>query len=183
MSSNCNQRGVTLLEAMVVITIAAIVVAVGAPSLQSWIVSGRLRVKAESVLNGLQLARSEALKRNTAVFFTLSADSSWTVGCSTTVADLNNDGVDDCPASIQAKPAVEGGEGTTVALTPSTSTTATYTGLSILASTNKDGSVPFTAVNFTSAGTTKAYRVTLSAGGQSKLCDPTVTTTGDPRKC
>lgn len=183
MSAFYIQRGVTLLEAMVVISIVAIVVAVGGPSLQSWIASGRLHVKAESVLNGLQLARSEALKRNTAIFFTLAADSSWTVGCSTTVADLNNDGVDDCPASIQAKPAEEGGEGTTLTLTPPTSTTATYTGLSILASTNKDGSVPFSAVNFATAGTTKTYRVTLSSGGQSKLCDPAVTTVGDPRKC
>jgi type IV fimbrial biogenesis protein FimT len=183
MSTRNSQRGVTLLEAMVVISIAAIVVAVGTPSLQSWIASGRLKVKAESVLNGLQLARSEALKRNTAIFFTIAADSSWTVGCSTTVADLNNDGVDDCPASIQAKPAEEGGDNVTIALVPATSTTATFTGLSILSSANKDGSAPLTAVNFSTTGTTKAYRVTLSPGGQSKLCDPAVTTAGDPRKC
>jgi type IV fimbrial biogenesis protein FimT len=183
MLTYCNQRGVTLLEAMVVIAIVGIVVAIGGPSLQSSIASSRLRVKSESVLNGLQLARSEALKRNTAVVFSLSSDSSWIAGCSTPVGDLNSDGLDDCPASIQTKPAEEGGTNVSITFTPSTSTMATFTGLGILAAKNRDNTVPFNIVDFSTSGVTQTYRITLSAGGQSKLCDPLITKVGDPRQC
>lgn len=177
------QRGVTLLEAMVVITIVGILMAVAVPSYQSFIAESRLRVKAESILYGLQLARSEALRRNTRIFITADTDSAWVMGCQTAVADLNSDGVADCPASIQTKDGAEGGQNVTMAFSPTASRTVTFTGLSLLAPTNLDGSAPFTRIDFSTVGTSKTYRVTLSVGGQARLCDPTITTPGDTRAC
>lgn len=177
------QSGVTLLEAMIVIAIVGILVAIAFPAYQTQIANAQLKVKAESALNGLQFARSEALRRNTRVFFTVSSDSSWTVGCETTVADLNGDGTADCPASIQTKSSQEGSGNISITFTPTASRTATFTGLSLLSTTNKDSSVPFTQINFSNSGTSKSYRITLTPGGQSKICDPTVITAGDTLLC
>jgi type IV fimbrial biogenesis protein FimT len=176
------QRGVSMIEVMVVIVIMAILMAIGIPSLQSWLAKSRVRLKTEAVLNGMQLARGEALRRNARVFYTLNADSSWTVGCVTLVGDLNNDGVTDCPLVIQSKPAGEGGEGVVLATSPAGATTATFTGIGLTAA-NADASARITQVDFSAAGTTQTFRVVLSSGGQSRLCDPAVTATGDPRLC
>lgn len=174
------QAGVTLLEAMVVLAIMAVLLMIGVPGLQSWFVSGQVTAKTEAILNGLQLARAEALRRNSRVYFTLGSDFAWTVGCVNAVGDLDGDGVADCPSIIQAKAAAEAGEGATL----SGSGTATFSGIGMLA-TNADASAPISQVDisYSAGGASKALRVLLTSGGQSRICDPAVTTTGDPAKC
>lgn len=182
LTSGSRQRGVTMAEVMMVVAIMAVLTATGVPSLQSWLAKSRLQLKTEAVLNGMQFARSEALRRNARVFYTLGTDSSWSVGCVNLVADNDGDGVADCPVLIQAKPAAEGGAGVVVAITPTAATTATFNGLGLIAA-NADASAAITQVDFSATGTPQTYRVLLSSGGQSRLCDPAVTTTGDPRLC
>lgn len=176
------QRGVNIIELMVVISIVSILMAVGIPQMQSWTATSRLRLKAEGLLNGLQLARVEALRRNTRVFFTFNTDTSWTLGCVTFVADNDADGVADCPATIQSKSADEGGSAVVATVLPDAATTATFTGIG-LTRANDDGSATLTQVDFSTTGTTQTYRVLLNAGGQARLCDPAVSTSGNPNLC
>lgn len=63
--------GFSAVELMTVVAIAGILLAVAVPSLQSSIVSARTRGVAESLLNGLALARSEAIRRNAPMRFQL----------------------------------------------------------------------------------------------------------------
>ena len=60
-------RGFTLIEAMVVLTISAILVAVAIPSFQGIIRSSRISSSANSFLSAIDLARSEAIRRATTV--------------------------------------------------------------------------------------------------------------------
>jgi type IV fimbrial biogenesis protein FimT len=60
-------RGFTLIEALVVLSIAAIVLAIGAPNLSFLIGSMRARSATFELVSDLTLARSEAIKRNQAV--------------------------------------------------------------------------------------------------------------------
>lgn len=60
-------RGFTLIEALVVLSIAAIVLAIGAPNLSFLIGSIRARSATFDLVSDLTLARSEAIKRNQAV--------------------------------------------------------------------------------------------------------------------
>lgn len=57
------QSGVTLLELMVVLAIAAILLTIGIPSFASLAHSSRLSTAANELLASLHLARSEAIKR------------------------------------------------------------------------------------------------------------------------
>lgn len=71
-------RGFTLIELMIGIAILAMAMAVGIPSYRIWIQNTQIRNAAESIQNGLQRARSEAVKRNTAVkFVLLGASPAW----------------------------------------------------------------------------------------------------------
>lgn len=76
---NAHNGGFTLIELMIGIVVLAIVIALGVPSYRTWIQNAKLRNAAESILNGLQLARSEAVARNQVVRFSMGDGSSWTV--------------------------------------------------------------------------------------------------------
>ncbi len=174
------QAGVSIVETMVVVAITAVLLMIGLPGLQSWFVSGQVTTKTDAVLNGLQLARAEALRRNSRVYFTLTSDFGWTVGCVTAVGDLDGDGVADCPSIIQTKSAQEAGSGPSL----TGAGTATFNGIGML-SANADASTALSQVDvsYSLGGVSKALRVLLTSGGQSRICDPAVTTTGDPAKC
>ncbi|EIC29156.1 general secretion pathway protein H [Methylomicrobium album BG8] len=62
-SNSIFTQGFTLLELLVVVAIMGITLAIGVPSLQSFIVDNRLTTSANDMLTALQAARSEATKR------------------------------------------------------------------------------------------------------------------------
>ena len=66
---------------MIALTIVAMLMVLVAPSSAIWIQNTRLRSAAESVARGLQLARIEAMKRNTVVYFQMTDvnSSAWQV--------------------------------------------------------------------------------------------------------
>lgn len=61
------QRGFTLVELMVALSILAFSLAMVAPSFSIWVQNSKLRSYAESLQNALQFARSEAVRRNTTI--------------------------------------------------------------------------------------------------------------------
>lgn len=68
-------RGFTLIEALVVMTISAILVAMAVPAFQSIIRSSRISSASNSMLAALDLARSEAIRRASLVTFCRSTNS------------------------------------------------------------------------------------------------------------
>ena len=173
------QAGFTLIEMMVVVAVMGIVIAIALPSLNVMIANTQIRSVAESIRNGLQVARTEAVKRNESVIFTLNADNSWQLGCVTPIADLDGDGQDDCPAVITQKGVREGGGN---AVTIVGAGQATFTSLGTLA----PAMAPLTQVDITSnaiATGTRPLRITLGAGGNARMCDTSITAVGDARAC
>lgn len=176
------QQGFTMVELMIAVTVLAILLSVGLPSFQAWIVNARIRTTAEAMQNGLQLARSEAVKRNTRVRFILSG-TGWTV---------QTDG----GTPIQTRPSGEGSSGVTVAVTPNGATQVTFNalGMSVF---NTDASLSILSLEMDvpttilAAAQSRELRITVAssqalgipAGGQIRMCDPYFTAAGDPRSC
>ncbi|WP_041446941.1 GspH/FimT family pseudopilin [Thiocystis violascens] len=76
-------NGVTLIELIVTLSIAAILLAIGVPSFQSVITSNRLVTSANDVLLGMHMAKSEAIRQNTSIRFCLNPTSrEWRVATS-----------------------------------------------------------------------------------------------------
>ena len=184
-----NQRGLTLVELAVVLTIAAILYMQAAPMFSVWIGNTQTRTAAESTLNGLQLARGEAIRRNRLVqlVFTDGTAASWTVGCTNPVdngtADVDDPG--DCLPVIQARAAAETSTQPQLAMVPADATTITFDSLGRITA-NIDGSATATQVDVTNpfVGTAdrRTLRLALGAAGDVRMCDPAVAV-GDPRGC
>lgn len=66
-SSECGQRGFTLIEAMVVVSIVAILAALAAPSFQAMLDRQRVSTVAADLYSSVVLTRAEAIRRNVRV--------------------------------------------------------------------------------------------------------------------
>lgn len=82
--ASSQQRGFTAVELMVVIAIIAIIAAIGIPNFGSMMTSSRTTSASNNLLGAMQIARSEAITRRTAVTVCASSDQS---SCSGSWAD------------------------------------------------------------------------------------------------
>lgn len=162
--------GFSLVELMIGIVIMGILAAIAVPSFQTWTRNSQIRNAAESIANGLQKARAEAVSRNANVTFALGADSSWTVSVVT-------------PASvIEQRLSTEGSRNVTRTVLPVGATTITFNNFGIVVA-NADASASLAQVDLTAAGGTQNLRVTIGVGGNARMCDPNLAAGTNPRAC
>jgi type IV fimbrial biogenesis protein FimT len=83
------ERGFTMVELLVVVTIMAILTAVAAPNLMQLLTSMRIKNASFDVYAGIAAARSEAITRNTTITITpVSGTTNWAAGWNVTVAGV-----------------------------------------------------------------------------------------------
>jgi type IV fimbrial biogenesis protein FimT len=158
--------GFTLIEALVTISILSIITAIAAPSFESALTNFRVRTSAEAIMSGLQLARTEALRRNQPVSFTLTAGTAnWTV------------------ATVSPSSQVQASKGNG-ASNLSIETNSGQTAVTFVSSGMVDASGShLQQIDISSDLTNRQLRIAVHNGGQLQLCDPTITISGDPRTC
>lgn len=101
------QSGFTIIELMVVITVAAILMAVAVPSFRDLIVGQRVKTAAFTLTSAVVFTRSEAIKRNTDVVLLANSggwQNGWSVKVGTTVLSQQEAFSDDVAiASVPSK--------------------------------------------------------------------------------
>ncbi len=197
-------RGFTLIELMVSLLIGGILMSMAMPAFTRIFNNSQVRAAAEGIQNGLQLARSEAVKRNVAVRFQLTstADDScalsssgrnWVISqdspagaCATAASDTT------APRIIQVRPASEGASNVTVAgflqgNAASGQSVAIFNGLGQL-------TTPAAGINFRftnpaadgcagQGGDLRCLQVNVTRSGQIRMCDPNRSGTNDAEAC
>lgn len=204
--------GMTLVEVMVAVTILIFLFAAAAPSFTEWIANSRIRSSAESVINGLTLARTEAVHRNLpSQFVSCGGDSSWdvivasaavsAVVCGTanaagwaTVQQYRSSGTDRVSSTNTQSTIGFNGlgrqsstfdhvNGVTTANPPVAVTFNLISATSGVACTCAAGTCGYpVTVPYSSTGTARCLRIEISNGGQVRMCDPALPS-GTPRGC
>jgi type IV fimbrial biogenesis protein FimT len=186
--STTSQSGFSLIELMIGVVILGILTAVAVPSFQTWMRNSQVRNAAESISNGLQRARAEAVSRNTRVAFILENNSSWSV-------NIVDAALTPASAVIQTRSSSEGSKNVTVTalaaddptITPPTfliatpATTITFNNLGGI--TPNSGANPAIAlVNLSAESGSQNLSVTIGVAGNAKVCNPSAAA-GSPTAC
>ena len=162
--------GFSLVELMFAIVILAVLVGIAMPSFSTWLRNSQIRNAAESIANGLQRARAEAVARNTSVAFVLATDSSWTVDY--VVKPVAAD------PPIDSRSSSEGSRDVTRTVLPAGATTVTFNNLGQVTD-----ATPLAQVDFAAVGGNRNLRVTIGVGGNARMCDPNLISGSSPSAC
>ena len=194
----------TMIELAVAMAIVAILAALAAPSFRDWFTNNQIRNAAEAIQTGLQLARAEAVKRNTSVRFqrTTTLDSGCAIGGNNWIVSIddpsglcgngliNDDyAISDTtnnPGPRIIKKYLFSERNTTAQLTFSQNTIV-FNGI------GRVTPVPGASINITvtnptggtcksAGGIMRCLNIVVSAGGQIRMCDPSYSLP-DPRGC
>lgn len=174
--------GFTIVEVLITIVVLGVLIAMAAPTFGEWLQNQQLRGAADASLNGLQIARAEAIRRNLPVqiAFDAAGRAGWQVTEQPPVLTF-----------IQGRDSNEGSPNVQVAATPGGATTVTFTPLGGVG-TNADGTATITRLDITNplggacapGGPMRCLRVVITAGGTVRMCDPhPAVVAPDPRAC
>lgn len=200
-------RGFSLIEIAVVLAVMAMLLALGLPAMGEFLQNSQIRSGAEAAVQGLQTARSEAVRRNIPVRFQLVTTLDATCELSASGPHWVVSRNDPSGACDQAE-VIDFLEPNDTAVpqivlkrsNDDGSPNAVYSGLDGGAAAN---SIVFTTLGrmlagtgldtidvsnpagtcLHAGGTLRCLRVVVSTGGDVRVCDPAVTTAGDTRRC
>lgn len=198
--------GFSLIEMMVAIVILSILVGLAVPSFRTMLQNTQIRNAAESVLDGIQKARAEAVKQNRNIEFVLLGDdatcfdaatlisiecSSWRVqwvgGGGGNDPALPKTDIDNPIVSVLTN---EGSRNVKRIVTPGGSNTITFNSTGNRLQLNDvgalGGTTPIDDIGFSSTVLQPAdshdLKVQIRIGGAAKMCDPSLAP-NTPRGC
>jgi len=165
--------GFTLVEMIIAVAVFALLIMAALPDFSVWIQNTQIRTAGEGILNGLQLVRNEAVRRNTNMELEMIGVSGWNAKVAST------------GQIIQSRASGEGSGSAALTIKPDGATKVTFNGLGRLV-TNGDGSDSITEIKVDSsaiaAASTRELCIMVGSGGAVRLCDPQVAA-GDTRAC
>ena len=165
--------GFTVIELMLVIVILSIMLLIALPNFAIWMQNTQIRTAGEAILNGMQLARADAIRRNVNVELRMDVSSGWTARVAGT------------GEIIQSRLAAEGSAASLVTITPAGAKTVTFNSFGSVAA-NADGTATVTEIKIDSPAIAPADSrelcILVRAGGNVRMCDPQVAVT-DTRTC
>jgi type IV fimbrial biogenesis protein FimT len=182
--------GFTLIEALIAITLVAVLLALAMPAFGTWVKNTQVRTVAEALQNGLRAAQAEAVRRNRQVVFMLTdadpglaaaanADGvNWVIRWLPMPGDTVNSAAPALEPFIQggALADVAGGvaiQGPAAICFNSLGRRVANAGTGITGATcSVDPDAPLTLYQVTRTGADRPLRVSVALGGQVRLCDP-----------
>jgi len=192
------QRGFNLIEAVVTVSVLGILVAAAAPGMTDFVRSSRVRSLAEATQNGLQRARSEALKRNQVVTFwlvspynTASPDDTCTVVTNSAAWVVSlDDPTSHCsgPDTTTGLPRIvevygPGAAGNSIVVAGLAADAATpASSVSFNGYGQRVGTGTLANIDLSTASATRRLRIQITSSGGIRMCDRDLVAP-DPRVC
>lgn len=195
-------RGLTLIELMVTVALSVLLITMVEPSISTWMANTQIRSVATSIQAGLQRARSEAVRRNEPVRFTLVSlnDSalmdnscaahangvSWVVSLDEPDGKCGREASDSSdPRIVEKRAGGVGRKGVAVQALDGNggegSASVVFNGFGRVVGAT--GMASITVDNLVAGNDYRALRIVIGTGGTVGLCEPKVTNSADPRRC
>jgi type IV fimbrial biogenesis protein FimT len=196
--------GFTMIEMVVTMSIFAILVALGVPSMTTWIRNNKVRTVADSLQTGLRLAQAESLRRSRQVVFAMTNSTTpnailplpavaggtswaiWTVPSMTNAADeqrtfIQSGVLSNASANVQVTSTnIVTNDVSTVCFN-SMGRLVNNASANVTAITGGDtcvqpsvGTPPVLKFKITTPGADRPLQINLGLGGQVHMCDPAV---------
>ena len=174
------QKGFSLLEIIISIAIIAVLMSLGSPAYTNMIANSTIKGAAQAFHDGLQQAKTEAIRRNVPVTFTLQNTSAWSIdvpafGTNTTIPGYSSTAVNITSRTPTAN------ETHLVSVSPTPLTLTFYSN----GRTSAGSTIAFSSANATcrsAGGQIDCLNITVSTGGQIRMCNPALTSP-DPQAC
>ena len=158
------QFGFTLIELMIGIVVLAVLVSLSMPMFREWMASTQIRNASDALLNGVQLARTEALRRNKNVEFRLGNNSDWEVWQAAPAIQIQVRGSQEGQTDVAV-----------VAPTPGGAAKVTFSPMGGVV-TNLDATSTLQQLDITPATGAptgvRPLRVVIPNSGAARMCDP-----------
>ncbi len=172
------KSGFSLIELMIVIALFAVLATFAIPSYREMIQNSQIKTATDSIVAGFQIARSQAVSRNTPVQLELVAanSSAWNVCPQPSPAGA-------CvAANIIERRLASDGSSNTITATPTIGGPYVFNGLGVMTS---PAGAPQIAVDSTDTSiNSRELRIVVGLGGAVRSCDPALDASGtDPRRC
>jgi len=201
-------RGVTLIELMVTLVLLAVLLLAVMPSIGAWLRNGEIRTAAQGMVNALQKARAEAVRRNQDVWFSLvshstassgvldnscalsGASASWVISLSSPEGACAQPVSETTAPQILDKHARGDGSPHAVVTVRGADCSGTDSASQVVFSSFGRATAPSGAsvlrcldVSHSVEGDQRPLRVLIGTAGNVRLCDPAVSDATDPRHC
>lgn len=182
--------GFTLIELLIAISLLAVLLGLAAPSLATWIRNTQVRTVSDTLQTGLRTAQAEALRRNRQVVFFLTNDvpgldaegdadgTNWAIRWVPLPGDTVSAPAPDFEPFVQGGGIADSTDG--VAISGPAAICFNSLGRRVAnAATGVTGgdctidpAVPTASYEVSRSGADRPLRVTVSLGGQVRMCDP-----------
>ena len=199
MKGSQRASGFTMIEAMVTLTVFAVIAALTVPSMTTWIRNNKVRTVTDSLQTGLRLAQAESLRRSRQVVFALTNSAtpnaiplpavangtSWAIYTVPSMTDgsevptlvqfgvLSNASANVTVNSNGVAAVCFNSMGRLVANATANVIAVTGAGVSCVQPTAPP-TPPVQKFNITAPGADRPLQVNLALGGQVHMCDPNV---------
>ncbi|MBO9648014.1 MAG: GspH/FimT family pseudopilin [Variovorax sp.] len=185
--SRARMKGFTLVELMVAITVLALLITLAYPSYTTFIQNAQIRSAAESVINGLQLARAEAIRNNQNVQFSLENTSNgaaitggtdWSVKSGAALDQTVQARRENSTSSLARVGVRNAVSATAAAAGAGLPANIVFTGLGRLST-----ATTVRQIDITGASGARRLAIVLTPGGDVRLCDPLLSLASNPQGC
>ena len=183
------KKGFTLIEVMVVLVILGLLLTQAMPSFTAWMANLQIRNSAEAILNGLQLARAQAVRSNVNTQLVLTSSDPVIGNVNSAVASLSGanwiirnfqpTGTYSSADFVQGR---SGKEGSRQALIVADQSSFIFTPLGRLLNPPA-ATVNINISNGASYTNKRPMRILVSPGGQVLMCDPNKVDPTNPQFC
>lgn len=173
-SERACQRGLTLVELMVTISILAMLFFLALPDFRAWIQNTRMRTVAEALQNGVRQAQAEAVRRNrTVVFFLTNGEPGVAAAAQAGGANWGMRTLPllptDAPEFLRGGAFSDVAEGVAINGPAAICFNPAGQQVAVVA----EGCVPaVTNYDVTRAGAERRLRIVVALGGRVRMCDP-----------